>query len=255
MPRCSRPSTWRRPLVGVVLAIVALLAPAVPAFAQQDSLVPESVAPPSETKPPPGFALSARQAKAVAGNVAAVRKERAKHPSLKATVAIPATADQPSFEVMFATPGQRSQYGSDIRVDVIVSGLTGDVLEVWTGPQAGTLLARGEEPSVGRSLNRPYVWLPLAAIFLLTFFDPRRPLRLLHLDLLVFSASASASSTSTRGGSTWRCRWSTRCWATSSCGRSRRVPPARVLRAARAAAARALDGRRARAARGVPGRP
>ena len=185
MPRCSRPSTWRRPLVGVVLAIAALLAPAVPAFAQQDSLVPESVAPPSETKPPPGFALSARQAKTVAGNLAAVRKERAKHRSLKATVAIPATADQPSFEVMFATPGQRSQYGSDIRVDVIVSGLTGDVLEVWTGPQAGTLLTRGEEPSVGRSLNRPYVWLPLAAIFLLTFFDPRRPLRLLHLDLLV----------------------------------------------------------------------
>jgi hypothetical protein len=86
---------------------------------------------------------------------------------------------------MFATPGQRSQYGSDIRVDVIVSGLTGEVLDVWTGPQAGTLLARGEEPSIGRSLNRPYVWLPLAAIFLLTFFDSRRPLRLLHLDLLV----------------------------------------------------------------------
>ena len=85
---------------------------------------------------------------------------------------------------MFATPARESQYGSDIRVDVIVSGLTGDVLEVWTGPQAATPLARGEAPSIGRSLNRPYVWLPPAAIFLLAF-DPRRPLRLLHLDLLV----------------------------------------------------------------------
>jgi Glycosyltransferase family 87 len=185
MPRCSRPSTWRRPLVGVVLAIVALLAPVGPAHAQRDALVPESVAPPSQTNPPPGFAVSARQAEAAAERVAAVRKERAEHPSLKPTVAVPTTADDPSFEVMFATPGQRSQYGSDIRVDVIVSGLTGEVLDVWTGPQAGTLLARGEEPSIGRSLNRPYVWLPLAAIFLLTFFDSRRPLRLLHLDLLV----------------------------------------------------------------------
>jgi Glycosyltransferase family 87 len=185
MPRCSRPSTWRRPLVGVVLAIVPLLAPVAPAHAQRDALVPESVVPSSQTKPPPGFAVSVRQAEAAAERVAGVREERAEHPSLEPTVAIPTTAGEPSFEVMFATPGQRSQYGSDIRVDVIVSGLTGEVLEVWTGPQAGTLLARGEEPSVGRSLNRPYVWLPLAAIFLLTFFDPRRPLRLLHLDLLV----------------------------------------------------------------------
>jgi hypothetical protein len=185
MPRCSRPSTWRRPLIGAVFVVVALLAPTAPAHAQQDALGPESVAPPSETQPPPGFAISARQARRVAGGVASVREARTRHPGLKPIVAIPTTADEPSFEVMFATPGRRSQYGSDIRVDVIVSGLTGEVLDVWTGPQAGTLLARGEEPSIGRSLNRPYVWLPLAAIFLLTFFDPRRPLRLLHLDLLV----------------------------------------------------------------------
>jgi hypothetical protein len=185
MPYCYRPSSWRRPVIGAVLVVVALLAPSAPAHAQQDALVPQSLAPPSETKPPPGFAISARQAEAAAQTVSEVGEERARHPSLRAIVAIPDTEDEPSFEVMFATPGERSQYGSDIRVDVIVSGLTGEVREVWTGPQAGTLLARGEEPSVGRALNRPYVWLPLAAIFLLTFFDPRRPLRLLHLDLLV----------------------------------------------------------------------
>ena len=185
MPRCYRPSSWRRPVIGVILVLTALLAPSAPAHAQQDALVPRSVAPPSETKPPPGFAISARQAEGAARSVPAVREERAEHPALKAIVAIPTTEDEPSFEVMFATPGERSQYGSDIRVDVMVSGLTGEVREVWTGPQAGTLLARGEEPSIGRSLNQPYVWLPLAAIFFLTFFDPRRPLRLLHLDLLV----------------------------------------------------------------------
>jgi hypothetical protein len=185
MPRCSRPSTWRRPLIGVVLVLVALLAPAAAAHAQQDALVPESISPPSQAKPPPGFGISALQAVAVARQVPEVRRERVEHPSLKPVAVIDTMANEPTFDVMFVTPGEESQYGSDLRVDVSVSGLTGDVLGVWTGPQAATPLARGEEPSIGRSLNRPYVWLPLAAIFLLAFFDPRRPLRLLHLDLLV----------------------------------------------------------------------
>jgi hypothetical protein len=188
MPRCSRPSAWRRPLVATVAVLMALLASTAPAHAQQDALVPETVAPPSQTEPPPGFGISARQAQENAERLDAVRNQRAEHPSLRPVVVIDAMANAPSFEVMFVTPGEQSQYGSNIRVDVIVSGLTGDVLEVWTGPQAATTLARGEEPSIGRSLNRPYVWLPLAAIFLLAFFDPRRPLRLLHLDLLVLLA-------------------------------------------------------------------
>jgi hypothetical protein len=185
MSRRSRPSRWRRPLIGVVLVLVALLAPVAGAQAQQDALVPESVTPPSQTKPPPGFGISARQAVMVARQVPEVRREAAEHPTLKPIAVIETMADEPMFDVMFLTPGAQSQYGSEIRVDVNVSGLTGDVVGVWTGPQAATLLARGEEPSIGRSLNRPYVWLPLAAIFLLAFFDPRRPLRLLHLDLLV----------------------------------------------------------------------
>ena len=185
MALVSRPRAWRRSLIGACLVIVALVAVPAPALAQQDALVPESVAPPSQTEAPPGFGISARQARAIAERVPEVREARAEHPGLKPLVAIDASAGEPSFEVMFVTPGSQSQYGSDIRVDVIVSGLTGEVLHAWTGPQAATPLARGEEPSIGRALNRPYVWLPLAAIFLLAFFDPRRPLRLLHLDLLV----------------------------------------------------------------------
>jgi Glycosyltransferase family 87 len=185
MPRRSRPSKRRRPLIGALFVLAALLAPAAPAHAQQDALVPESVTPPSQTEPPQGFGISSRQAETIAGRMPEVSRQRAEFPSIKPVAVIDATAEEPTFDVMFVTPGHQSQYGSDIRVDVLVSGLTGEVLEVWTGPQAATSLARGEEPSVGRSLNRPYVWLPLAAIFLLTFFDPRRPLRLLHLDLLV----------------------------------------------------------------------
>ena len=185
MAPVSRPSARRRSFIGACLVIVALVATPAAAHAQQDALVPESVAPPSQTEPPPGFGVSARQAQAGALRVREVREASADHPGLKPLVAIDTSADEPRFEVMFVTPGRESQYGSDIQVDVIVSGLTGEVLRAWTGPQAATPLARGEDPSIGRALNRPYVWLPLAAIFLLAFFDPRRPMRLLHLDLLV----------------------------------------------------------------------
>jgi hypothetical protein len=175
----------------LVAALALALVTALPcaAHAQGDSLVPEAVAPPSQTEPPPGFGISARQARAIAAREPAVQRARAQHPDLAVTASIPTVGGDPStFEVQFYTPGDQSQYGSDIRVEVVVSGLTGDVVAVWTGPQAATPLARGEDPSVGRSLNAPYVWLTLAVIFLGAFFDPRRPLRLLHLDLAVLLA-------------------------------------------------------------------
>ena len=49
-------------------------------------------------------------------------------------------------------------------------------------------MARGYEGAFGRKLNAPYVWIPLCLLFLLPFVDPRRPFRLLHLDLLVLLA-------------------------------------------------------------------
>src|SRR5215212_3603690 len=188
MPLRPRPGSWCRALLGAALVSIVLAAVPAIATAQQDALIPQSLTPAFQDKPPPGYAISARQARAIAERVPAVRQERAKQPELKAVVGIPAEAGDLSFEVEFATPGVKSQYGSEIRVDVVVSGITGEVTAVWTGPQAATPLARGDGRSAGGALNRPYIWLPLAAIFLLAFFDPRRPLRLLHLDLLVLLA-------------------------------------------------------------------
>jgi hypothetical protein len=147
-----------------------------------ESVVPQSVAPASFDRPPPGFRLSAREARRIADGVEAVRRERREHPRMRASVLIPLyLGDARRFEVSYFD-------GSETVADVHVSGLTGQVLEAWTGPQADTLLARGYEPSMGRSLNRPWIWLPLAALFLLPFVDPRRPFRLVHLDLLVLLA-------------------------------------------------------------------
>ena len=59
------------------------------------------------------------------------------------------------------------------------------MLEVWTGPQVDFLLARPWKDKTGGPLNNGWIWIPLCVLFLAPFVDPRRPLRLLHLDLLV----------------------------------------------------------------------
>jgi hypothetical protein len=67
----------------------------------------------------------------------------------------------------------------------IVSDATGRVLEQWTGFQVAWSMARGYPGAFGRHVNSLYIWLPLCALFFVPFFDWRKPLRLLHLDLLV----------------------------------------------------------------------
>ena len=74
--------------------------------------------------------------------------------------------------------------GTD-RVQVIVDDASGTVRESWTGYQIAWQMARGYPNQFGHKLNAPYVWLPLAAIFLLGLFDFRRWRRIVHLDLLV----------------------------------------------------------------------
>ncbi|MGH2925983.1 MAG: hypothetical protein ACRDK1_08440, partial [Solirubrobacterales bacterium] len=71
------------------------------------------------------------------------------------------------------------------RVQVVVDSPTGQILESWTGYQIAWQMARGNSGQFGHKLNAPYVWLPLAAIFLLGLFDFRRRSRVAHLDLLV----------------------------------------------------------------------
>ena len=58
------------------------------------------------------------------------------------------------------------------------------MVEKWTGAQVDTKLARGYQGAVAGKVNRWWIWLPLCVLFLAPFVDPRRPLRLIHLDLL-----------------------------------------------------------------------
>jgi hypothetical protein len=73
-------------------------------------------------------------------------------------------------------------------IEVDVNDTTAEVTDVWTGPQVLWGMARGAPGAFGRKVNAPYVWIPLCLLFLVPFLDPRRPFRLLHLDLLVMLA-------------------------------------------------------------------
>ena len=75
--------------------------------------------------------------------------------------------------------------GGDEIAQVIVDEREGRAIEVWTGPQVAWQMARGLDGAFGRKVNAPQVWIPLMLAFFIPFFDPRRPLRLVHLDLLV----------------------------------------------------------------------
>ena len=75
---------------------------------------------------------------------------------------------------------------------VVVDAVSGEVLEAWTGYQVETKLARGYPGAVAGIVNAVWIWIPLCLLFVAPFLDLRRPLRLLHLDLvalLAFSVS------------------------------------------------------------------
>ncbi|HSI79383.1 MAG TPA: glycosyltransferase 87 family protein [Solirubrobacterales bacterium] len=107
-------------------------------------------------------------------NVVATEGDRG---PLEATV----TRDGPSWRVSYFDD-------DDEVVRVIVDADSGAVRESWTGYQVAWQMARGNEGQFGHVLNAPYVWLPLCAIFLLGLLDWRRPLRIVHLDLVVLLA-------------------------------------------------------------------
>jgi len=92
----------------------------------------------------------------------------------------------------------RTSDGS-LQVQVAISDRSGRVRGAWTGIQARWALARPGSGKFGLKLNAPYVWIPLCLAFLLPFFDPRRPFRLLHLDLLVLLSFGVSHIFFTRG--------------------------------------------------------
>jgi hypothetical protein len=88
------------------------------------------------------------------------------------------------WQVSWFDPEVRGKPRKEIG-QVLVDDRSGRVLEAWTGFQVPWTMARGYPGAFGRKSNALYVWIPLCVLFLAPFVDPRRPFRLLHLDLLM----------------------------------------------------------------------
>ena len=131
---------------------------------------------------PPGFELSAGEAIAIADRADAVVAERAESPGMEPQAS---TRGDDRWQVDYHLGG------TDV-AQAVIDDRTGAVIESWRNQQVEVKLARGYEGAVAGNVNEWYVWIPLCLLFFLPFFDPRRPLRILHLDLvalLAFSAS------------------------------------------------------------------
>lgn len=83
--------------------------------------------------------------------------------------------------------------GDRVEALVIVNPVGATVREEWTGDQVAWTMARGYPGAFGRTLNAPWVWIPLCLIFFCGLFDWRRPFRVAHLDLLALTAGLGLS--------------------------------------------------------------
>lgn len=157
----------------VIATALTLLAPtAAAATTTPESPVPVAA---SDT-PPPGRHLSSNQVLAIADALPKLQAVRKSHRGSFGDAYLKGPA---RWQVSYFSK-QRQEIGQ-----AIIADATGRVLEQWTGFQVAWAMARGYPGAFGRHVNALYVWLPLCALFFVPFLDWRKPLRLLHLDLLV----------------------------------------------------------------------
>jgi hypothetical protein len=125
-----------------------------------------------------GHRLNGTQVQAIADRLPAIREELRRHPGAYPGVYLKGQARwQVSYFSRETPPKELAQ--------VLVDDATGRVTEAWTGYKVAWTMARGYDGAFGRKVNSPWVMIPLAILFIAPFVQWRRPLRLLHLDLLV----------------------------------------------------------------------
>jgi hypothetical protein len=132
---------------------------------------------PLSNKPPSGRRLSSNRVLAIASALPKIRSVRAKYPGSYGGAYLKMPFH---WQVSFF-----SRNGKTEIAQVVIDDLSGRVLEQWTGFQVAWTMARGYPGAFGRHAGALYIWLPLCVLFILPFLDFRRPLSLLHLDLLV----------------------------------------------------------------------
>ena len=141
------------------------------------SAEPEAPVPVADSDtPPPGRYSSPDRILRIADRLAKMRAVRAAHPGSFGDVYLKGPS---RWQVSYF-----SKQGKEIGL-VILADYSGHVFEQWTGFQIAWTMARGYPGAFGRHVNALYIWIPMCFLFFVPFFDWRKPLRLLHLDLLV----------------------------------------------------------------------
>jgi len=157
----------------MTMVALALLAARQPAFAGERSSAQPNLSPTVQEDLP----VSHPRAVRIAEGTPQVRDERRRHPDLRPGN-VTHFQGSDSWGITFESEGKELAY---VRVD----GHTGGLIEAWQGTQAEWVMARGYTGYFGDTFEAWYVWLPLCLLFVAPFVNPRRPFRILHLDLLV----------------------------------------------------------------------
>jgi hypothetical protein len=161
--------------VVIPLVVLALLL-AFPAGAQAGN---ETWTTPPLNERPAGKQLTLKKVLAKGEATRTVKQYRRKYPTLRALGYLDTSTG--NWLIRYVIPSKEL-------IEVDVNDTSGQVTDVWTGPQVLWGMARGAPGAFGRKLNAPYLWIPLCLLFILPFLDPKRPFRMLHLDLLVLLA-------------------------------------------------------------------
>lgn len=166
--------TGRRCRLALALALVA----------STFLLPPASLAGPPRQEGDPPAETTEVQALDAAESSSVGRETLREHP--RASVSASRKEDGADWEVRFFV-------GERVEALVIVDPVGATVREEWTGDQVAWTMARGYSGAFGRTLNAPWVWIPLCLIFFCGLFDWRRPFRVAHLDLLALTAGLGLS--------------------------------------------------------------
>ena len=143
----------------------------------------EVVPAPAGSAPPKGRRRSSDEVRRIADALSLVRGERRRYPGATREVFFKGpTRWQVSYFAKVPPGAPRKEIAQ-----VIVEDRTGAVLEAYKDYKVAWTMARGYPGAFGRIVNSPLVWIPLAVLFVVPFVQPRRPWRVLHLDLLVLS--------------------------------------------------------------------
>jgi hypothetical protein len=144
--------------------------------------------PPTDDEPPPGRGLTAQRVGALADAVEKVRRARRQHPGSTRDVFLKGVD---RWQVSYFAKTKPGTPRKEI-AQVLIDDRSARVLEAWTEYQVPWSMARGYPGAFGRIVNAPWVWIPLAVLFVAPFLRP--PWRMLHLDLLVLSAFSASTA-------------------------------------------------------------